>query len=90
MAEVFGFHENANITKDLNDTAALYNAILKTQSSDSGGGGDVKSPEETVCELAAELEKKLPDLYDLVEAGKIFPISRFESMNTFVCQEFER
>lgn len=90
MAEVFGFHENACITKDLNDTASLYNTILKTQSSDSGGGGDAKSPEDAVCELAVDIAKKMPDVYDLDEAGKTFPISRFESMNTFVCQEFER
>ena len=42
--EVYGFHANADITKDMNDTEALLSAFMLTQSRDSGGGG--KSPEQ--------------------------------------------
>ena len=36
--EVFGLHSNAAITKDLKDTRELFDAILLTQASGSGGG----------------------------------------------------
>jgi len=35
--EVFGFHENAAITKNLNETADSLAAIMSTQSQDAGG-----------------------------------------------------
>jgi len=39
MPEVFGFHENAAITKELNETSNLLNAVQQTKQ-DGGGGGD--------------------------------------------------
>lgn len=37
--EIFGFHSNAAITKNLNETQATLDAILLTQAQ-AGGGGD--------------------------------------------------
>jgi dynein heavy chain, axonemal len=37
--EIFGFHQNANITKNLNETDSTLTAILLTQASAAGGGG---------------------------------------------------
>jgi dynein heavy chain len=37
--EIFGFHQNANITKNLNETDNTLEAILLTQASAGGGGG---------------------------------------------------
>ena len=44
--EMFGLHENANITFALNETFALLNGILLLQPKSSAGGGQSR---EEVC-----------------------------------------
>jgi dynein heavy chain len=39
--EVFGLHENANITKSIQESNLLMNSLLLTQSQSSGGEGEV-------------------------------------------------
>jgi dynein heavy chain len=41
--EVFGMHENADISKDLNETNALINSIILTQGNEGGGSGGSKN-----------------------------------------------
>lgn len=43
--EVFGLHENADITKDNQDTNQLFHGVLLTLPREAGGGG--KSPQVT-------------------------------------------
>lgn len=43
--EVFGLHENADITKDNHETNQLFNGVLLTLPREAGGGG--KSPQVT-------------------------------------------
>ena len=59
--EVFGLHENANITKDRNDTAELFRSLLATQSSSSGDGGS-KGAEDTVKLVVSDILKNLPQV----------------------------
>ena len=47
--EMFGLHENANITFALNETYALLNGILRLQPKSSAGGG--QSREEVHCNM---------------------------------------
>lgn len=46
--EVFGLHENADITKDNQETNQLFQGVLLTLPRQSGGGG--KSPQVTDLE----------------------------------------
>lgn len=45
--DVFGFHSNATITKDQNETNLLFKSILLTQAGSSAPGGDDEDKENT-------------------------------------------
>ncbi|XP_074137054.1 dynein axonemal heavy chain 3 isoform X2 [Sminthopsis crassicaudata] len=86
--EVFGLHENADITKDNQETNLLFNGVLLTLPRQSGGAG--KSPQEVVEELAKDILSKLPSDYDLEMVMKMYPVVYEESMNTVLRQELIR
>jgi dynein heavy chain len=80
--EAFGLHANADITKDQNETAALFAALLETggaaKSAGAGGGG----VEERVASIVAQCLQRLPPNFDTEAAGAKYPVSYEESMNT--------
>ncbi|XP_033281843.2 dynein axonemal heavy chain 3 [Orcinus orca] len=86
--EVFGLHENADITKDNQETSQLFQGVLLTLPRQSGGSG--KSPQEVVEELAQDLLSKLPNDFDLELVVKSYPVVYGESMNTVLRQELIR
>jgi len=59
--EVFGMHENANITFTSQEAEKVLGVVLSIQPRE-GGGGSGKSPEETVTELCIKQEERLPAL----------------------------
>nr|XP_034492395.1 dynein heavy chain 3, axonemal [Marmota flaviventris] len=86
--EVFGLHDNADITKDNQETNQLFQGVLLTLPRQSGGSG--KSPQEVVEELAQDILSKLPKDFDLEEVVKLYPVVYEESMNTVLRQELIR
>lgn len=87
--EVYGLHDNADITKDNQETSLLFSNILITlpkQSTSSGG----KLPSQIVDELAADILAKLPPDFDLEAVMKKYPVVYEESMNTVLRQELIR
>eukprot|EP00795_Rhopilema_esculentum_P009610 gene9610-17369_t len=86
--EVFGLHENADITKDQKETQELFDCILLTLPRQSDGGG--KSSAETVADLAADILAKFPPPYDLEMVIEKYPVQYTESMNTVLRQELIR
>ncbi|XP_012645608.2 dynein axonemal heavy chain 3 [Microcebus murinus] len=86
--EVFGLHENADITKDNQETNQLFQGVLLTLPRQSGGSG--KSPQEVVEELALDILSKLPKDFNLEEVMKLYPVVYEESMNTVLRQELIR
>ncbi|XP_046403326.1 dynein axonemal heavy chain 7 [Ischnura elegans] len=87
--EVFGFHSNADITKDQQETELLFSGLLLTQDSlggDEGGGG----PAEVVPNVANDILKRLPDNFNLIDALKRYPTMYEQSMNTVLVQEMGR
>lgn len=67
--EVFGMHGNASITYQKNETDSMFGTILSIQPRESGGG-DGKSSDEIVIELAATLEGQIPEMLLKEECAK--------------------
>ncbi|XP_046326217.1 dynein axonemal heavy chain 3-like [Haliotis rufescens] len=86
--EVFGLHENADITKDNQETQQLFDSILLTLPRQSGGGG--KSSGEVLQDLAADILLKLPKDFDIEFVINKYPVVYTESMNTVLRQELIR
>jgi len=87
--EVFGFNDNADITKDLKEVAQTLTTVLVTQSSGGGGGGG-KSFDEIMLDMSRDILGKLPDMFDMEVAQKRYPVSYNECKNTVICQELQK
>ncbi|CAK6445071.1 unnamed protein product [Pipistrellus nathusii] len=86
--EVFGLHENADITKDNQETNQLFQGVLLTLPRQTGASG--KSPQEVIEELTQDILSKLPKDFDLEVVMKLYPVVYEESMNTVLRQELFR
>jgi dynein heavy chain len=91
--EVFGLHDNADITKDQQETNYFCDTVLSMETSSGAGGGGVgggKSAEEVLDDLVGTLLTALPDTFDTERVMKKYPIRFDESMNTVLSQELIR
>ena len=86
--EIFGFHENANITKDTKETNAMFATCLLCE----GGGGGASSGDKdaTIAATAGDIKEKLPAAYDMEQAAISYPVLWEQSMHTVLCQELAR
>lgn len=88
LTEVFGLHDNADITSAISDTNTLMETCLSLLPRATGGGG--KSQDEILQDMAKEMLEKLPHNFDLERVIKMHPIKYEESMNTVLQQELMR
>uniref|UniRef100_A0A8C3TD43 Dynein heavy chain n=1 Tax=Chelydra serpentina TaxID=8475 RepID=A0A8C3TD43_CHESE len=88
IPEIFGLHDNANITFAQNETFALLGAIIQLQPKTSTSGG--RGREELVEEMSKDILKKVPDPINLQEVMLKYPVLYEESMNTVLVQEVIR
>lgn len=86
--EVFGLHDNANISCAISETNALLSTALSLQPRAAEGEG--KSWGETLDELAADISSRVPPEFDIEKAMILFPVRYEESMNTVLTQEMIR
>ena len=86
---IFGFHSNADITKNQNEASSMFDSLLLTQSTGGGGGGSV-SVESIVTKIAEGILADPPEIFNEEEAQKKYPPSYNESMNTVLTQEIIR
>nr|XP_026485669.1 dynein heavy chain 3, axonemal [Vanessa tameamea] len=85
--EVFGLHENADITKDNKEATALLWGCSATQRVGGGGAG---AGGAGVLSLARDVLARLPPLYDVADAARRYPVQYYNSMNTVLTQELIR
>lgn len=92
--EIFGMHENANITFQKQESDVILNITLSIQPRDTGKGSSGKSSDEIVDELAGVIFDQLPTALLTSEASpEIFARDKFglmESLGTFLGQEMVR
>ncbi|OCT61613.1 dynein heavy chain 3, axonemal [Xenopus laevis] len=86
--DVFGLHENADITKDNQETNQLFSGVLLTLPRQTSGSG--RSPQEIVEDLAKDILNKLPRDFNLDKVMEKYPVVYEESMNTVLRQELIR
>ena len=86
--EVFGMHDNANITCAITEADNTFAIILTLQPRIAGGGG--VSREDQIVDMAKSMASQLPPLFDLEAVGMRYPTDYYESMNTVLVQEGER
>ena len=85
--EIFGMHENVDITKDLASTKLLFDSILLTLGSTKSASGDT---DKKLMDISKDILSKLPANFNLEAAIHKYPTKYEESMNTVLVQEMER
>ncbi len=88
--EAFGLHQNADITRDQNDTALMFQSLASTSGGNSGGGPGGGASEALVAGLVRECLLALPPAFDLEAVQRQYPVLYEESMNTVLVQEMTR
>jgi len=85
---VFGFHENANLTKDMGETYKMMEELLLTAG--QGGSGGAQTPDQVVGEIANDVLTRLPKPWRIDKVQEKYPTLYEESMNTVLTQELNR
>ena len=86
--EVFGLHENAEITTNQSGTIRMLESIISIQPKSSSAGG--KTRDQIITEISKDLETKTPPAFDLDSVIEKYPTEYTESMNTVLTQEVIR
>eukprot|EP00927_Polykrikos_kofoidii_P001659 TRINITY_DN10635_c0_g2_i1.p1 TRINITY_DN10635_c0_g2~~TRINITY_DN10635_c0_g2_i1.p1 ORF type:complete len:1545 (-),score=361.06 TRINITY_DN10635_c0_g2_i1:69-4703(-) len=84
--EVFGMHDNCEITCAESESMSLLEDVMSL-SSGGGGGGGGSSSDDVVDALASDLIKETPPEFDLDLFEEKFPTLYSESRNTVAKQE---
>jgi dynein heavy chain len=83
--EIFGLHENCELTCAESEAMQLLEDIMSTTPRTSGGGG--KSADEVMDEMAVDIEKQTPEPFNLDDMEEAYPTKYEESRNTVLKQE---
>ncbi|XP_030213444.1 dynein heavy chain 1, axonemal [Gadus morhua] len=86
--EIFGLHDNANISFAQNESFALLGAVVQLQPRAAASGG--RAQEEIVEEIVSGIVEKIPKPIDIREVLSKYPVLYEESMNTVLLQEVIR
>jgi len=86
---VFGFHENANLTKEMGETYKMMNELLLTVGQGGSSSGS-SGPEDVVGEIARDVSGRIPKPWSVPKVQEKYPTMYEESMNTVLVQELTR
>ena len=85
VPEIFGLHENADITCDQNETYSMFETVLSLQPRVNSGGG--LSREEVIEASAKDIFERCPNPFDIDQVAYKYPTDYNQSMNTVLVQE---
>ena len=83
--EVFGFHDNADITFATQESNLMMQIVSGILPRVSGGSG--KTKDQIVEETAKSIQRRCPELINIESLMKQYPTTYEESMNTVLVQE---
>jgi len=83
--EIFGLHDNADITCDQNETYEMFLTILSLQPRSSAGSG--LSREEVIEAKCEEILAQVPAPFPVDDVIAKYPVAYEQSMNTVLTQE---
>jgi dynein heavy chain len=83
--DVFGMHDNADITSAEADTAKMFTTILNLMPRRSAGGD--LSRDKAIADITSAMLARVPVEWELEAVSKQFPTMHSESMNTVIVQE---
>lgn len=86
--EAFGLHMNAGITRDIELANTFFQSMLMIQG--AVVIGDAIKQDEMMLNMKKDIYDRMPELFDIEEAEKQYPIVYMESMNTVLIQELVR
>jgi dynein heavy chain len=87
---VFGLHENADITSAINETDTLFANMVSMSQSGGSKGGAGSSKEDIVAMKANDILARIPAFLNVAEAAAKYPVLYNESLNTVLVQEVIR
>jgi len=87
--EIFGMHDNAEVTSAINFTNEFLAAALTQQPRSIAATGG-KTPDQILDETATSILNKLPAPFDTEAASRKHPLKKEKSMNTVLQQEILR
>lgn len=70
--DVFGFHPNADITKNMNETLLMTDSLLSCSS--AGGGSGKRSQGDVINELCDKILSDFPLEYPINEIMEKYPV----------------
>lgn len=93
--EVFGLHENADISKNMNETNTLLIGVFLTQTQLRAGpkrdeGSSQTQTDDPVITLCSDILTRLPQTFDIETIAEKYPVLYNNSMNTVLRQELIR
>ena len=86
---VFGFHANADITKDIGESNLLFDTMLLCSGSGGGESGGSKM-DELLSSIVQGILHGFPQPFDIDKVCAQYPTDYNESMNTVLTQEIKR
>ena len=91
LPEIFGLHDNADITREEAETDRLLDSVLSTLPREGGGGsGGGPDPKQVVLAIAIDIKTRCPPEFDLEALLGKYPTDYNQSMNTVLFQECVR
>ncbi|XP_024377701.2 uncharacterized protein [Physcomitrium patens] len=84
--EIFGLHENADITCDQNESYDLFGTLLSLQPREQVQGKGM-SQDNIIEASCLEIQASCPNVFDMVHVLQEYPTKYEESMNTVLTQE---